>query len=197
MPLDARAAGTMNLARGSGRASDQAAAAWAAEAMAATSPAGVKPAEDGWTPARAGEALVEALRWARYAAGRVGPAGMVSARLPETLLTEDEHEAMGWGLKESADPDDLPPMRIHLTPGQVMRHEAALLWPAVYLVGARMQGSARMVGLWAACKAYKRPFSRAIDGRGFSRPAAYALRDKGLSIIAQCLARDQVPVGRL
>ncbi|NGM47924.1 hypothetical protein G5B31_20615 [Rhodobacter sp. SGA-6-6] len=85
-------------------------------------------------------------------------------------------------------------MRVQLSARQVSRHEAALTWPTIYLVGAGLQGSARMVGLWAACKAYRRPFSKAIEGRGVSRPAAYALRDRGLSIISQGLARDRVPV---
>lgn len=61
----------------------------------------------------AGEQLVAALRWARYAAGRTSSVGMVCARLPEAILTDEEFLEMGWGFRESADdPEDLLPMRI-------------------------------------------------------------------------------------
>jgi hypothetical protein len=106
----------------------------------------------------------------------------------------EAHCEEGWGLPEIADEPDEAFVRIQPSARQVTRHEAALQWPAVYLVGAGLQGSARMVGLWAACKAYRRPFAKAIEGRGVSRPAAYALRDKGLSLISQGLTRDRVPV---
>ncbi|NCU21700.1 hypothetical protein EOM89_13555, partial [Candidatus Falkowbacteria bacterium] len=53
------------------------------EARANAGPATVET----WTPKAAGEALVDALRWAHHAAGRVGPGGMVSARLPEAVLS--------------------------------------------------------------------------------------------------------------
>lgn len=196
MPFDTRAAqadGTLNTgkARPGHRAVARNIASWAAQAMADLAPAEIAHASDGWTPARAGEALVEALKWARYAAGRTGPASYGGMRLPGMTLTDEEFLELGWGIRESADdPAEAPPMRVQLSARQVSRHEAALQWPAVYLVGAGLQGSARMVGLWAACKAYRRPFAKAIDGRGVSRPAAYALRDRGLSLISQGLARD-------
>ena len=191
MPFDRapQSSGTLSRSRPGHRAAARDVAAWLSTAM----PEATRP-EAGWTPQRAGEALIEALRWARYAAGRTGPAGMVGMRLPETFLTDEEHAAMGWGLKETAgDPEDMPAMRVQLSARQVSRHEAALQWPADYLLPGHI-GSARMLGLWAACKAYRRPFSKAIDGRGVSRPAAYALRDKGLSIISQGLARNRMPV---
>ena len=198
MPLDRAPAGTMHLSTGKRAGRDV--QRWMASVLADLPPMAqpvpeIAQASDGWTPQRAGEALVEALRWARYAAGQTGPAGMVGMRLPGVALTDEQFLELGWGIRESADdPADAPPMRVQLSARQVSRHEFALTWPAVYLVGAGLQGSARMVGLWAACRAYRRPFSKAIAGRGVSRPAAYALRDKGLSLISQGLARDRVPV---
>lgn len=104
---------------------------------------------DTWTPDRVGKVLVEALRWAHHAAGRVGASGMVGARLPEAILSLEDHAAAGWGLPEPADdPRDLPPMRVQLSPAQVSRHEAALEWPARYLCPDHV-GSARIVGLGA------------------------------------------------
>jgi len=119
---------------------------------------------------------------------------MVSARLPEVPLSLDDFAAAGWGLPETADdPDDAPPMRVQLTGAQVTRHLDALEWPARYL--ARYDGSRQMVALWAGCKARRRPFNEAVKARGtVHRSAAYALRDKGLSIIAQGLDLDRVPL---
>lgn len=74
---------------------------------------------------------------------------------------------MGWGIHETADdPNDLPYLRGQPTPAQISRHEAALQWPTVYLAGPGREGTARMVDLWAACKAYRRPFSAAAKDRG-------------------------------
>ena len=189
MPLDMSArTGTRNASHQPSRL----VAEWAAQIMSQAIEA--PPVYEGWTPQMAGEAFCAALRWAKHSAGRVGPSGMICARFPEAILTDEEHAEMGWGLKEVADPDDLPPMRVLPTPAQVSRHEAALTWPSVYLVGEGREGSARMVGLWAACKVRRQPFAAAVKARGVSRGAAYQLRDRGLSIISQGLQRDGVPI---
>jgi len=194
LPLDARA-GTFNLMRPGTRAASRDVVKWMAAAMADRAPAEIAQVSEGWTPQRAGKALVEALRWARYAAGQVGPRGMVSASLPKTALSDDDFAEMGWGIRESADdPADAPPLRVQLSARQVSRHEATLTWPTIYLVATGREGSARMVGLWAACKAYRRSFAGAVKARGIERSAAYALRDRGLSLISQGLAKDRVPV---
>lgn len=169
--------------------------AWAAAALRAIrAEAASTPPEPQWTPDAAGKALIEALQWLRQAAGRVGPAGMVSARLPEAVLSLDDFAAAGWGLPESADaPEDAPPLRVQLTGAQVTRHLAALEWPARYL--AEHEGSRCMVALWARCKAHRRPFNAAVKARGtIYRAMAYRLRDRGLSLIAQGLDRDRVPL---
>ena len=51
-----------------------------------------------------------------------------------------------------------------------------------------------MVGLWSLCKVSRRSFAGAVKARGISRPAAYQLRDRGLSMISQGLQRDGVLV---
>ncbi len=185
MPLD----GTLNTSRKPQLRSGQRVIAWAAQALADMDQA--QPTlDDGWTPARAGEQLVAAMKWARFAAGRVGPAGIRSGQ-PAYMPTDDEYFE-DFGLREVADPEDVPPMRIQPSPAQISRHEAALQWPAIYLVGEGREGSAKMVGLWAACKAYRRPFASAVKERGIPRGLAYQLRDRGLSLISQSLARDGV-----
>ncbi len=85
-------------------------------------------------------------------------------------------------------------MRLMLPPAVVSRHRAALEWPAIYLCPGNVT-SARMLGLWAACKAGKRPFDKALEARGgIARAHVYRYRDRGLSLIAQGLVRDRVPV---
>lgn len=190
--LDRATAGTLNLGRDRPAyrvAAHDAAAEWLVQAMPV-----VSVPEDGWTARVAGDQLISALRWARYAAGRTGPAGMVSARLPEAILSDEEFLEMSWGIRETADPEDIPPMRIQPTPAQISRHEAVLQWPAIYLVGEGREGSAKMVGLWAACKAYRRPFPGAVKVQGVPRGMAYQLRDRGLSITSQGLQRDGIPL---
>lgn len=147
----------------------------------------------GWTSKLAGEALVAALRWARYAAGPVGPQGFVTARMPEAVLPLEQRLALGWGLPDAAEMDDLRPMRLRLSAVQISRHTKAMAWPAVYLADA--EGSRHMVSLWAGCKACNLPFNEAVKRRGtIDRSAAYRLRDRGLTLIALGLTRDGVPV---
>lgn len=188
--------GTLNLARGSARSPSDL-DAWVTDALediAAKAPA-PKP-EDGWTPKLVGEALVDALRWVRYAAGRTGPAGMVSAAMPEAILSAEDRLALGWDAAIEADAEDRPPLLLRPSAQQVSRHLEALEWPAVYLLPDH-KGSARMLGLWAAYKAYRRPFDAAVKERGVHRSMAYQLRDRGLSLIAMGLTRKKVSVQTL
>lgn len=150
-----------------------------------------RPAE--WTSKLAGEALIDALLWAHRSGGPVGPQGVVTARLPEAVLTLEQRLGLGWGLPEVADPDDVRPMIVRPSPRQVSRHLAALAWPATYLTG--QEGSRLMTALWAGCKAFRMPFNKAIERRGtIDRSAAYRLRDRGLTLIALGLTRDGVSV---
>lgn len=144
-----------------------------------------------WTPKLVGEQLVEALIWVRRYGGPVGPASIRSC-MPIFKVSLEDHLAEGWGLPEVADDDDLPPVRVMASPAEVTRHIAVLEWPATYL-GLERQGSGRMLGLWAACKARRCSFSKAIDGR-ISRAHVFRLRDRALSLISIGLDRDGVPV---
>jgi len=150
------------------------------------------PAEQ-WTPKAVGEAMLEALRWAQWSAGRTGPGGIKTVALP-FIASLDEHLAEGWGLPETAGDDEPDPRRLRVMPSpeQISRHEAALDWPRVYLKDH--EGSARILALWLRCKVTKKPFDAAIKARGtISRGAAIQMRDKALSIISQGLDRDGVP----
>jgi len=105
----------------------------------------------------------------------------------------EDRLALGWDAAVEADPEDARFLRVQLSAAQVSRHEAVLAWPATYLCPDH-HGSARMCGLWAASRAYKRSFDQALKVRGVGRSLAYRLRDRGLSVISQGLDRDGVPV---
>jgi hypothetical protein len=66
-------------------------------------PAPTAATTETWTPKLAGEVLIEALRWIRFAGRRVGPQGMVAMKLPDTILTMEDRLALAWSLEESAD----------------------------------------------------------------------------------------------
>lgn len=156
---------------------------------------GALPPTDGWTPKTVGDALVAALEWAQGHGGPVGPRGYKTAALTY-VATLDDHLAEGWGLPEVAEdgrPDDDRPLRLMLPPAVVSRHRAALEWPARFLCPDHV-GSARMVGLWAACKAGRRSFDGAVKERGVARSHAYRLRDRGLMLMAVGLDRERVPL---
>jgi hypothetical protein len=113
-------------------------------------------------------------------------------RLPEAILTMEDRLALGWGLHEVADPEEERPLRVQLSAAQVTALEETLQWPAKYLCPAH-EGSARMVGLWAACRARKSSFDGALRARKtIARATAFRLRDRGLSLIAHGLDRDEV-----
>lgn len=170
--------------------SSDAVSAWLSSSMAKL-PVAAPQVNDGWLPKEVGTQMIAALRWARLNAGRVGPAGFGFQRWPEANLSDEAFAEEGWGVREFADPPQ--PMRLQETPAQISRHLAALEWPLTYLL-PHHEGSARIVGLWAACKAHKRPFDAAVRAKNLHRSFAYKLRDRGLSLISQGLDRDGIQV---
>jgi len=148
---------------------------------------------DVWTPKLVGERLIEAVRWARYAAGATGPAGIGGAMMPLYLPTIEERIENDW-LDPPAD-EEPPPVRRQYSPAQVSAMEAALYWPSRYAVPG-LPTSARILNLWLRCKVYRgSKFGDVIERRGeMSRASAYRMRDRALSAIAQGLMRDGVPV---
>lgn len=147
-----------------------------------------------WTPKLVSERMVEAVRWATYSGGKVGPGG-IKGSMPAFNPTLDDHLDEGWGLPEAAgddEPGDGKRLVVQATAAQITRHEAALLWPVRYL-HPDYEGSARMLCLWLRCKVYRRPFEDEVKRRGtISRATAFRLRDRGLSIISMGLDRDGV-----
>lgn len=150
---------------------------------------------DTWTPQLVATRLIEAVRWARYGAGPVGPSGIRSG-MPTYAPTWEDRMAEGWGLPELAgdETQEDRPLRVNATPEQVGAYMAALQWQAAYLVPAHV-GSSRVLGLWLRCRVARRSFDAAIKDRPhLSRANAYRLRDRALSIIAQGLQSDGVPL---
>lgn len=149
---------------------------------------------DVWTPKLVADRLIEAVRWARYNAGRTGPAGVKAAALGY-LPSDDDFAVEGWGQREKAEEEEKAPQRRY-SPAKVSLLISALDWPGKYLVPADAQTSAEILHLWLRCKVYRRNFEDAIEGRArpISRASAYRYRDRALSIIAQGLTNDGVPV---
>lgn len=68
---------------------------------------GALPQIETWTPARAGEVMIEAVTWARHCAGPVGPAGYRGRSNVFSLQSSlADHLEEGWGLPEIAGDDD-------------------------------------------------------------------------------------------
>ena len=154
-------------------------------------------APDQWTPKAVGVALCDAVRWARYAAGPTGPAGIRST-MPAYLPTMEDRLAEGWGLPDGPDEEEVAAreraFRRSLTPEQVSRHLAALEWPAIYVVPTA-PGDARVLSLWVRCKVYRMSFSDAVDRRKFlTRAMAYRMKDRALVAISVGLDRAGVPL---
>lgn len=150
---------------------------------------------DQWSPKLVGERLIEAVRWARYSAGPVGPSGIRSG-MPNFSLSLEERLEEGWGLPDCPDDEEVEArkkkLRIATTPAQVTAYLAALEWPALYLVPDRA-GDARVLNLWVRCRVYSLSFSEAVDRRQYlSRAMAYRMRDRALSVISVALDRDGV-----
>jgi hypothetical protein len=98
----------------------------------------------------------------------------------------------GWGLPERADDPEDAVLRLPSSPAQVSRHMSALQWSADYLCPDH-SGSARTVGLWAACSADGRSLAGG-KAKGIPRVHTYRLQDRGLSLIVQGPTRDRVRV---
>lgn len=146
---------------------------------------------EGWTPDLVREEMVEALRWARQAAGPVGPRGIKSG-MPAIVMTHLERMAEDWpGIQEL----ERQPKPKRYSPAQVSHFERVIEWQLRYLREAPTCAS--MLGLWLACKVSKGvTFGKACDAQGIVRATAYRYRDKALSWIAQGLEADGVPTPR-
>ncbi|OWV79568.1 hypothetical protein ATY77_26640 [Rhizobium sp. R634] len=143
---------------------------------------------DVWTPKIVGEELLEAVRWANRAAGRVGPAGLRSNMPNLALITSDE-DFDGWP------PIEIRPMRRALAPARVSQLERAIWWQATYLKD--QPGAARVLKHWVRAKlTHGMTFGEACDRRGWSRPTAYRRRDEALAAISMGLAQEGVAYGR-
>jgi len=154
---------------------------------------------DIWIPRLVGEVLVDALRWAKKTAGPVGPAGFKTNRkLQRFIPTLEDHLEEGWGLPEVAGDEEewLAPVELAIDPKRADLFMHALTWVGVYLINDGHPATGKILSLSLAHSVSRnsRAFDAALKQEGVSRRHSYRMRDKGLSIIAQALNRDQVPV---
>ena len=138
-----------------------------------------------WTPKLVQERMIEALRWARYNAGFVGPAPIRSL-MPHYHLTLEDHLEQGWGLPEraeaSSEAEAEAVMRVPLSPEGVEQMLWVLDWQRLYLAPER-PGDARILNLWLRCRVYRMGFESARKARGFklSRQHAYRMKARALA----------------
>lgn len=150
------------------------------------------PETDQWTPKLVQERMVEAVRWAQYNAGPIGPSG-VRGSMPSYAPTLEERLAEGWGLPDGPDEEELKArgrvLRVMLSPEKISETLRVLEWPARFLV-PQHAGDARVLGLWLRCKVLRLSFDEAVKRRRFlDRGIAYRMRDRALRIISVGLDR--------
>lgn len=150
--------------------------------------------QDCWTPKLVAERLIEAVSWVRYSGGPVGPTDRIRSALPHYAPSLEDHLEEGWGIPEIAGDEMAEDRAVRLPPSpeKITAHMDALQWQSRYLADGN-NGAGRMLSLWLACRVHGASFERAVDRRGtMNRRAAYRLKDRALSLIAQGLQRDEV-----
>jgi len=147
-------------------------------------------AADIWTPKEVGEELVQAVRWASRATGRIGPAGFRSG-MPSLALIANDRDFEGWPPITDL---EAQPMRLSVPPKRVSQYERVLWWQAKYLPDE--PGSARVLKVWVRSKLTKRmTFEKACELVGWSRATAYRGRDRALGTIAVGLTAEGIIPG--
>lgn len=148
-----------------------------------------------WTPKAVGDCIVEAVKWANRAGGRVGPAGYRS-NMPALLFGGDDRIIEKWPEIRDLEPE---PMRRAYAPWQVSQFERVIGWPMDYLAGMADKDpeACWFFRVWVESKTRKgMKFDKMLDAIGVSRATAYRKRDKILSTIAKGLTRDRIERGR-
>lgn len=147
-----------------------------------------------WTSRLVRDVLLETMTWAYFTAGQVGPRGFARVAKLQWSPTLEDHLREGWGLPDKADDEEIKERpRRFFSQAQIALFSKALHWQGRYLYPDNI-GSSRMLALWLRTKARRGAFDRAIEGKGVSRGHAYRLRDRAVSLIAQGLTADRVPV---
>lgn len=150
---------------------------------------------DVWVPKTVEKRLIEAARLVERVSGSWKPKEFGNS-MPvfqrdwtDWLAQLDE---AGKDLSDVKIERDEGPMRRGATSREISRMEAAICWPVEYL--GEQPGPRKVLAVFLRCKAYRKPFDRACKRLGWPRATAYRARDKALSLIAQGLNRDAVPV---
>jgi hypothetical protein len=154
---------------------------------------------DLWIPKLVKGRLVEAVRIVNATAGRVGPRGF-GPTLPQTIIDAasrrgGDGDTPWWGY-----PGDSHGAPRRYGPQRVTLAEVESLWPWTYLKDVDPPRDSHLdllttLQVWIFCKVERRmTFEEACEAADWSRGTAYRAVDRGVSVIAQGLNRDGVPV---
>ncbi len=155
---------------------------------------------DLWVPKLVKARLVESVRIVNATAGPVGPAGYGSS-LPRELVEaasrrQGDGETPWWGHTDEGARNVVR----RFSPARVSQAEIEALWPYRYLRDAPPPAGSDLEPLlalktWLSCKLTRGvTFEEACKACRWARGTAYRAVDRALSVIAQGLNRDGVPV---
>ncbi|ABS14250.1 hypothetical protein I6H96_02645 [Brucella anthropi] len=148
-----------------------------------------------WLPKIVDERLVEAAKLAQRTAGPTGP------REDGNAWPKFQREFLDWydeikdefgniiGHVQTGEPEKKMP---YIPARKISQMEAAIQWPMHYL--KEHDGPRNVLSVYLRCKAYRKPFGQACKRLGWPRATAYRARDKALSLIAQGLNSDGIPL---
>ncbi|ELT50983.1 DUF6362 family protein [Brucella intermedia] len=150
---------------------------------------------DLWVPKIVDQRLTEAAKIVLRATGPTGPRGdgnvwpLFQREFSDWYDTVKDEFGNVIGHVQTAQPEK---PRFNISSRKISRMEQAILWPMTYLKD--YDGPRRVLSVYLRCKAYRKPFSQVCKRLGWPRATAYRARDKALSLIAQGLNADGVPL---
>ncbi|KAB0269005.1 DUF6362 family protein [Microvirga brassicacearum] len=142
---------------------------------------------EGWTKRKVENRLAEAIKVVQWTTGRVGPAS-VKGFWPEVVRNFGE---LVGAAGENTLLVDGNRIRFQATSAQVTRAEEAMMWPARYVTDRRIL---EVLNTWLACKAYRRPWRRIVEQRGWALATADRARARAVYQIITGLEAAKVNI---
>ena len=123
-----------------------------------------------WTKEVVLDRLAEGIKIIQRVSGRVGPRAYGNA-MP-TFLAHLDEELRGWTAPE--------PFRIPPSARQIRLAEEACDWPVRYVEDRRVREA---LHIWMAAKAFRRPWQKLAERRGWAKETAKRYRERAIYLI--------------